>query len=130
MSHCDTGRKPVRWTGIDRGTAAMSPIQSPSLDAELFLPEPAPREVRYTVISVDDHVVEPPHLFDTYLPESMRARGPQIVEAANGAQVWSFDDQIFSQVGMNAGARVATTCGPASRTWTSAASGRCSTSRR
>ena len=26
---------------------------------ELFLPEPLPREVRYTIISVDDHVVEP-----------------------------------------------------------------------
>jgi predicted TIM-barrel fold metal-dependent hydrolase len=73
-----------------------------TLDAELFLPDPAPREVRYTVISVDDHVVEPAHLFETYLPASLRERGPQIVEAANGAQVWSFDDQIFSQVGMNA----------------------------
>ncbi|HEX7095992.1 MAG TPA: hypothetical protein VF183_08910, partial [Acidimicrobiales bacterium] len=73
-----------------------------ALDAELFLPEPEPREVRYTVISVDDHVVEPPHLFDTYLPASLREKGPQIVEAPNGAQVWEFDGQIYSQVGMNA----------------------------
>jgi len=72
------------------------------LDPELFLPEPAPREVRYTIISVDDHVVEPPHLFDRHLPERLRARGPRIVEAPNGAEVWSFEDQIFSQVGVNA----------------------------
>ncbi len=38
------------------------------LDPQLFLPEPEPRAVKYTVISVDDHVVEPAHLFDTYLP--------------------------------------------------------------
>ena len=73
-----------------------------ALDVALFLPEPQPREVRFTVISVDDHVVEPAHLFQTHLPASLRERGPQIVEAANGAQVWQFDDQIFSQVGMNA----------------------------
>jgi predicted TIM-barrel fold metal-dependent hydrolase len=73
-----------------------------ALDPELFLPEPEPSRVRYTVISVDDHVVEPAHLFETYLPASLRERGPQVVENAKGAQVWSFDGQIFSQVGMNA----------------------------
>jgi predicted TIM-barrel fold metal-dependent hydrolase len=73
-----------------------------ALDPELFLPEPEPSHVRYTVISVDDHVVEPAHLFETYLPASLRERGPQVVENAKGAQVWAFDGQIFSQVGMNA----------------------------
>jgi predicted TIM-barrel fold metal-dependent hydrolase len=73
-----------------------------TLDPELFLAEPEPREVRYTVISVDDHVVEPAHLFETYLPASLRADGPRIVHAANGAEVWEFDGKIFSQVGMNA----------------------------
>jgi predicted TIM-barrel fold metal-dependent hydrolase len=77
-------------------------MESATLDPELFLPEPAPRPVKYTVISVDDHVVEPPHLFDTYLPASLRDRGPKIVEAANGAQVWEFEGTIYSQVGMNA----------------------------
>ena len=72
------------------------------LDPELFLPDPQPREVKYTVISVDDHVVEPPHLFETYLPAKLRSKGPQIVEAANGAQVWEFEEAIYSQVGMNA----------------------------
>ncbi len=72
------------------------------LDPELFLPDPEPREVKYTVISVDDHVVEPSHLFETYMPAALRSRGPQIVEAANGAQVWEFEGQIYLQVGMNA----------------------------
>ena len=73
-----------------------------ALDTELFLPEPEPREVRYTVISVDDHVVEPAHLFETYLPASLQPAGPHIVEADNGAQVWEFEGKIYSQVGMNA----------------------------
>ena len=74
----------------------------PVLDPALFLPEPAPARVRYTVISVDDHVVEPPHLFSAYLPAGLAERGPKIVEAKNGAQVWEFEGNIYSQVGMNA----------------------------
>ena len=73
-----------------------------ALDPDLFMPEPLPREVKYTVISVDDHVVEPAHLFRQYLPSHLRDRGPQIVETGNGAEVWEFEGQIFSQVGMNA----------------------------
>ena len=72
------------------------------LDPDLFMPEPLPREVKYTVISVDDHVVEPAHLFSRYLPAKLRAGGPQIVETGNGAEVWEFEGQIYSQVGMNA----------------------------
>ncbi len=72
------------------------------LDPELFLPEPAPRSVRRTIISVDDHVVEPGHLFDRYLPAGLRERGPQLVENERGHQIWQFEGQTFSQVGMNA----------------------------
>ena len=73
-----------------------------ALDPDLFMPEPLPREVKYTVISVDDHVVEPAHLFSRYLPQKLQSGGPQIVETDNGAEVWEFEGQIFSQVGMNA----------------------------
>ncbi len=31
------------------------------------------------IISVDDHVVEPPHVWETWLPERFRDRGPKIV---------------------------------------------------
>ena len=73
-----------------------------TLDAELFLPEPAPREVKYTVISVDDHVVEPPHTFEGRLPAKLADAAPRIVETDEGHQVWEFDGQRFTQVGMNA----------------------------
>jgi predicted TIM-barrel fold metal-dependent hydrolase len=73
-----------------------------ALDPELFLPEPQPAQVRYTVISVDDHVVEPPHLFRSWLPATLYERGPQMIETERGALVWQFEGQTYSQVGMNA----------------------------
>ena len=73
-----------------------------ALDPELFLPDPEPREVKVTIISVDDHVVEPPHLFEEHLPKKLRERGPQLIETPEGHQVWSFEGQVYTQVGMNA----------------------------
>ena len=54
-------------TGTDNGDSVMT-----ALDTELFLPEPEAREQRYTVISVDDHVVEPAHTFEGRLPAPSR----------------------------------------------------------
>jgi len=68
---------------------------------DLFLPEPEPREVRYTVISVDDHLVEPADMFEGRLPARLQDRAPRIVEEA-GKEVWSFDGGLYTQVGMNA----------------------------
>ena len=72
------------------------------LDPELFLPEPEPREVFYTVISVDDHLVEPAHTFEGRLPTGLQDRAPRIVETPEGHQVWEFEGDLFTQVGMNA----------------------------
>ena len=67
-----------------------------------LLPDPAPREVRYTLISVDDHVVEPPHTFEGRLPSHLQDRAPRIIETEEGHEVWEFDGEIFFQVGLNA----------------------------
>ncbi|MEE3330886.1 MAG: amidohydrolase family protein [Myxococcota bacterium] len=75
---------------------------SAALDPDLFLPDPEPPEVKYTIISVDDHVVEPPHLFEAHLPSKLRSRGPQLIETPEGHQVWQFENEIYTQVGMNA----------------------------
>ncbi|HEY5250368.1 MAG TPA: amidohydrolase family protein, partial [Acidimicrobiales bacterium] len=69
---------------------------------DLFLPDPDPREVRVTVISVDDHVVEPADTFEGRLPAAVADRAPRVVETPEGHQVWEFDGQRFTQVGMNA----------------------------
>ncbi|HUJ64367.1 MAG TPA: amidohydrolase family protein [Acidimicrobiales bacterium] len=72
------------------------------LDPELFLPEPEPRPVYYTIISVDDHLVEPAHMFEGRLPARLQATAPRIVETEQGHQVWEFEGNVYSQVGMNA----------------------------
>jgi predicted TIM-barrel fold metal-dependent hydrolase len=72
------------------------------LDPELFLPDPQPRQVRYTVISVDDHVVEPPHMFEGRVPAALADRAPRIIETSRGYQIWEFEGKKYSQVGMNA----------------------------
>ena len=41
-----------------------------------FLPEPERAERRYTVISVDDHIVEPPDTFDGRVPQQVRRPRP------------------------------------------------------
>lgn len=69
---------------------------------DLFLPEPEPRPVKYTVISVDDHLVEPPDMFEGRLAAKFIDRAPRIVETEKGHQVWEFDGGRYTQVGMNA----------------------------
>ena len=48
---------------------------------DLFLPDPEPRQVRYTVISVDDHLVEPPDMFSGRLPARLADGAPRVIEA-------------------------------------------------
>jgi predicted TIM-barrel fold metal-dependent hydrolase len=72
------------------------------LASDLFLPEPEPRAVKYTVISVDDHVVEPAHTFERRLPAAMQDRAPRIIETRRGHQLWEFEGKRYTQVGMNA----------------------------
>ncbi|HVM67203.1 MAG TPA: amidohydrolase family protein, partial [Acidimicrobiales bacterium] len=67
-----------------------------------WLPEPGPRPVRYTIISVDDHLVEPPHMFEGRLPARLQDQAPRIIETPEGEQVWEFEGQRFTQSGTNA----------------------------
>lgn len=54
------------------------------------------------IISVDDHVIEHPRVWQDRLPEALRAEGPQIVETAEGHHVWQYEGQLFPQIGLNA----------------------------
>ncbi|MCU1380183.1 MAG: amidohydrolase [Acidimicrobiales bacterium] len=66
-----------------------------------FLPEPERRPRRFTLISVDDHVVAPPHLFEGRLPAKFVERGPRIIEDADGRQQWHYEG-TQPNVGLNA----------------------------
>jgi predicted TIM-barrel fold metal-dependent hydrolase len=67
-----------------------------------LLPDPPAAEVEFTVISVDDHLVEPRHLFEGRMPAQLADRAPYIKTTSKGHEVWVFDDQVFPQVGLNA----------------------------
>ena len=64
-----------------------------------LLPDPEPREVNYTLFSVDDHLMEPAHAFEGRLPAKFQARGPKVVESEEGHEVWQLDGQPYFQVG-------------------------------
>ena len=56
----------------------------------------------HAIISVDDHLIEPPDLFEGRMPEALVDRAPKIVEFENGQQAWVYEDQLFANVGLNA----------------------------
>jgi predicted TIM-barrel fold metal-dependent hydrolase len=58
------------------------------------------------LISVDDHLVEPPHVWQDRLPAAYREAGPRIVreeiEGAEPADVWHYEGRRYQQIGLNA----------------------------
>ena len=64
-----------------------------------LLPDPEPRKVDYTLISVDDHLMEPPHTFEGRLPQRLQDRAPRVIETEEGHEVWTFEDTPYFQVG-------------------------------
>jgi predicted TIM-barrel fold metal-dependent hydrolase len=68
----------------------------------LLLPDPAPRPILVPVISVDDHLIEPPDLFEGRLPATLQERAPRIVENDDGTQYWLYEGRTYPNVGLNA----------------------------
>ncbi len=54
----------------------------------------------YQLISTDDHVVEPPDVWEDRLPARLQARAPRIIEV-DGADVWEFEDRRMSNIGLS-----------------------------
>src|SRR5437870_209398 len=83
-------------------SACSSCVPEVSSSGWVSLPPPEPRDVRFTVVSVDDHAVEPRHMFEGRLPKHLQDRAPSIVETGDGHEVWQFEGQRHYQAGMNA----------------------------
>ena len=79
----------------------MTTTEEPRRKIEL-LPDPDPRPVAYTLISVDDHLVEPRDMFDGRLPERYQHLAPRIVRMLNGSEPWYYDGDYLPQSGSNA----------------------------
>jgi len=54
------------------------------------------------LVSVDDHVVEPPDLFEGRLSAAAAERAPRVVRQANGQDSWVFEGTALPNVGLNA----------------------------
>ncbi len=54
------------------------------------------------ILSIDDHVVEPPGLFKHHLPAQYHDRAPRLVREPNGKEHWEFEGKIFGIFGLNA----------------------------
>ena len=53
------------------------------------------------LVSVDDHMVEPPDMFERHVPAKWRDRAPRI-EERNGAQLWVFEGRALPNIGIAA----------------------------
>jgi predicted TIM-barrel fold metal-dependent hydrolase len=67
-----------------------------------FLPDPERRPRSFTLISVDDHLVEPPHMFEGRVPKRFADRAPRVELDDSSMEYWSYDGQRHYKVGLNA----------------------------
>lgn len=67
-----------------------------------FLPDPPRALRRHLIISADDHLVEPPGMFEGRLPSKLAGRAPRVVEDADGVQAWVYEGKRFPNLGFNA----------------------------
>ena len=67
-----------------------------------FLPEPERRPRRYTLISVDDHLVEPPTMFSGRVPAKFADLAPRVELDETGMEYWLYDGKRQYKVGLNA----------------------------
>lgn len=54
------------------------------------------------LISVDDHTVEPPDMFEGRVPARYADEAPKIVEDADGSCFWTYDGAKLPNIGLNA----------------------------
>jgi len=66
-----------------------------------LLPDPPRAERKYTIISADDHIVEPPDTFEGRVPKHLADRAPKVVEKADGSEVWVYDGEELPNIGFN-----------------------------
>jgi len=52
------------------------------------------------IASIDDHIVEPPDMFEQHLPKEIEQ--PRIVENDAGHEIWMWDDIVAINIGLNA----------------------------
>jgi hypothetical protein len=54
------------------------------------------------LVSVDDHVVEPAHMFEGRLPKRYEDKAPKFVHREDGTDVWVYEGTELVNIGLNA----------------------------
>ncbi|MET9969422.1 amidohydrolase family protein, partial [Streptomyces sp. NPDC006356] len=54
------------------------------------------------LISVDDHIIEPPDIFVNHLPDRYKKHAPRLVHREDGSDVWQFRDNSVGNAALNA----------------------------
>jgi len=54
------------------------------------------------LVSIDDHVCEPPDMWDQHVPVKWKDRAPRMVRRSDGSDVWVFEGAQHPGVGLNA----------------------------
>ena len=58
-----------------------------------LLPDPPRARRHLPIISTDDHLVEPPEMFDGRLPAKFAEQAPRVIDHEGGGQAWLYDGQ-------------------------------------
>src|SRR5581483_1376561 len=83
-------RSPLSGPGA-RGTASADANQEDTVNLEDLV-----------LVSVDDHVVEPPDMFERHVPAAYRDKAPRVVRTPAGDDVWQYEGILRPNVGLNA----------------------------
>ena len=54
------------------------------------------------IVSIDDHTIEPPDLFERHVPAKYKDQAPRLVRDENGFESWVFEGEVVGIVGLNA----------------------------
>src|SRR6266436_9536978 len=74
----------------------------PGVKQRQFQGGPMPLQDNMEIISVDDHMIEPPRVWQDRLPAKHLELGPKIVEDEQGHHVWLYENRIYANFGLNA----------------------------
>ena len=66
-----------------------------------LLPDPEPQARSFTILSVDDHLTEPPDVFESRFPAALRDRAPRIVVQPDGSEAWSYKGRSYADTGLS-----------------------------
>ena len=54
------------------------------------------------MVSVDDHVCEPPDMWDQHVPAKWKDKAPKLIHQDNNTDIWVYEGRVMPNIGINA----------------------------